>query len=139
MILTESKACTNMCPYIKDNCVGSQCMAWRWAQEGVKDDTPKRIKTGLIGEDVDKAKMLGYIQEQVTDTHIIWKLKGNKGTEGEGYCGLAGAPLDLVEAPAAVGGGIPAPAARKKGGPAVVRNDEGQEFDIDLIKKMAGD
>jgi hypothetical protein len=151
MIISEDQAIKKWCPFVQINnanddkdgdnrgygCIASKCMAWRVVQEGTMGEDSK-IRTPLVGEEAEKARMMGYVKEDVQGDQIIWR-KSQRAVPGTGFCGAASTPVQLLPAP--VAGSVTE--SKKVSRPAapgtnIIRNDQGEEFDADLIAKMAG-
>ena len=132
MILTESQACKRLCPMINETCRGSGCMAWREVIKGSRSET-NRFKTPLVGQEATDAQNTRCKQIKITEAYIIWEETIGKDREGTGYCGLAGNPAESNSFKQ-----ISGPSRIIETEEKIVKNERGETFDLEEIKRLSG-
>ena len=145
MIVKESEAKKLWCPWFRDNhgsnedsfCITKECMAWRWVVEGSRE-TYDKIKTPLIGEEADHARNNGYQLVKQDSQYLYWQRRVTSSNEGSGYCGIAGDPRPPMQSFVA-SQNIRENRQQNSGSPKTLVSPKGEEIDLELIKKMAGE
>jgi hypothetical protein len=132
MILTESEAKSRACPFIDiKGCIGARCMAWREVVPGSQAITTT-FRTSLVGEAAFQAEASGAEQIKITENEIVWKHTTGRFKEGTGYCGAAGIPPQLQSVKKITESKI------DKTEKTIVKNDRGEAFDIDEMRRLSG-